>query len=151
MKAKKTSKRGKSAEQRQAELADLRDHLGLWEEQTPPEVVAEIIARFEGYSARNAKLIAMQCPTATDVAAYGEWQSRGRQVRKGAHGIRIIKPAGSWTKKTEGENGDETEEHLRFAAVSVFDVTMTDPKTETAPGTSDLYDDGLELELGVAS
>ncbi len=49
-------------------------------------------ARFHQYSFRNTVAIWMQRPDATQVAGYRTWQSLGRQVRKGEHGIQILAP-----------------------------------------------------------
>ncbi|MEV4251689.1 toprim domain-containing protein [Spirillospora sp. NPDC049652] len=38
----------------------------------------------------NTLLIGAQRATATEVRTYNDWQARGRQVRKGEHGIRLI-------------------------------------------------------------
>lgn len=52
-----------------------------------------IMSRFTDYSASNCILIFSQMPTATHVAGYRDWQNKfGRQVKKGARGIRIIAP-----------------------------------------------------------
>jgi DNA primase len=49
-------------------------------------------ARFHHYSFRNTVAIWLQRPDATQVAGYRTWQSLGRQVRKGEHGIQILAP-----------------------------------------------------------
>jgi len=52
-----------------------------------------VMSRFTDYSASNCILIFSQMPTATHVAGYRDWQNKfGRQVKKGARGIRIIAP-----------------------------------------------------------
>ncbi|MGC9154978.1 MAG: ArdC-like ssDNA-binding domain-containing protein [Ferrimicrobium sp.] len=73
----------------------------------------KIQARFRTYSARNALLIARQCPGATHVAGYRTWQSLGRQVMKGSRAIKIVAPI----KHEDGNVG--------FRTVSVFDLSQT--------------------------
>ncbi len=83
-------------------------------------------ARFHRYSWHNSMLIAMQRPDATRVAGYKTWQSLGRQVCKGEHGITIFAPC-PWKREVERDDGDtETEQGIYFRAVHVFDVGQTD-------------------------
>lgn len=51
------------------------------------------MAKFHNYSFNNTMLIAMQRPDATLVTGYQNWQSMGRQVKKGEKGITIIAPS----------------------------------------------------------
>ena len=51
-----------------------------------------VAARFPDQDFRNTLLIQNQRPTATILADYDTWQSHGRQVTKGEHGITIITP-----------------------------------------------------------
>ncbi len=118
---------------RAAELKSLRESLQQFEATSDPATIAATLALHDGYSPRNAMLIAMQKPTATDVAGFGEWKERGRHVRKGEHGIRIMAPAGTYTAKGKDEapadapEGTEGKQFVRFRAVSVFDISQTDP------------------------
>src|SRR5688500_16435198 len=48
--------------------------------------------RFRTYSLNNLLLIFAQRPDATRVAGHRTWQSVGRQVRRGEHGIAILAP-----------------------------------------------------------
>lgn len=61
----------------------LRDRLAVWQGTVTPEDIATIAAMFDGYSPRNAQLIAMQRPTATDMRGFREWLGQGRVVRQG--------------------------------------------------------------------
>jgi antirestriction protein ArdC len=80
---------------------------------------------FDGYSPRNACLIAMQAPTATDVRGFREWISNGRCVRKGETGIGILAPITA--RKAEQASDDEDTRRLVGVKVAfVFDVTQTD-------------------------
>jgi N-terminal domain of anti-restriction factor ArdC len=127
-------------EQRAAELTSLRESL---EGFTDALVITAAVAQHDGYSPRNAMLIAIQRPDATDVAGFREWISRGRRVRKGEHGIRILAPAGTYPAATEEAKGDTdpvTKEWTRFRVTSVFDVSQTDPYVPSQSGSALLFD-----------
>ena len=47
----------------------------------------QTMSKFHRYSFNNTLLIAMQRPDATLVTGYRNWQSMGRQVKKGEKGI----------------------------------------------------------------
>lgn len=79
------------------------------------------------YSERNALLIVMQRPSATEVHGYGDWQKLGRQVKKGAKGIRILAPAGH-AKVTDKVTGEEKDGRAFFRLISVFDKSQTEAK-----------------------
>jgi antirestriction protein ArdC len=75
----------------------------------------------------------MQRPDAAQVAGYRTWQALGRQVRKGEHGIQILAPMVFGGKKlalTDEVTGQEveleSESHIRFRVVNVFDIEQTD-------------------------
>jgi N-terminal domain of anti-restriction factor ArdC len=88
----------------------------------------ETAARFHRYSWRNCMLIQLQRPGAARVAGYRTWQSLGRQVRKGEHGIAILAPCKYRRVETDQESGEERESWaLRgFRAEHVFDVSQTE-------------------------
>ena len=106
----------------------LMDQLEAFEgEEYGDPVLARIEHFVVKYSARNAMLIVMQAPEVTEVAGFKAWQERGRQVRKGEHGIRILAPAG------RGQGAEPTEENPEgkpgrqyFRLISVFDISQTD-------------------------
>jgi len=84
-------------------------------------------AQFHRYSANNLFLIMWKCPEATRVAGYRTWQSLGRQVRKGEHGIRILAPCQYRYKVTEDDGTETTHVGIRgFTTTTVFDVAQTD-------------------------
>ncbi|CAN5141244.1 hypothetical protein BH11ACT1_BH11ACT1_07700 [soil metagenome] len=119
----------------------------------------QVAARFPDYSPSNVLLIAVQRPDATRVAGLRTWNSLGRRVRKGEHGIAILAPCVYRKRDVEGPtparaapeaaqlvgNGADaraglddatTRRELRgFRVVHVFDVTQTDgePLPEVAP------------------
>ena len=112
----------------------------------------EFNAKFRGYSWHNTLLIYIQRPNATKVAGFKQWEEKfHRRVKKGAKGISILAPIRSkrpedrFSKPTQtptgspvtpapgDEGGDEDEDRtkdrsfMRFMAVSVFDVSDTEP------------------------
>lgn len=81
-----------------------------------------VAARFHRYSTRNTLLIAAQRPDATRVAGYRTWQSLGRNVKRGEHGIAIMAPV---TRKVDDDEGKERV-LAGFRIVHVFDVAQTE-------------------------
>lgn len=82
----------KTIDERRAQMKQL---LALAEAQKTSftaEQLAVLTARFDGYSERNALLIAGQRPTATDLSGFYAWHGRGRRVKKGEKGIAIFAP-----------------------------------------------------------
>ena len=72
------------------------------------------------YSARNALIL--DASGATQVAGYREWQSYGRQVRKGEKGIQLAAPV-VVKDKTSGDS-----KVVNMKVTTVFDVSQTDPR-----------------------
>jgi antirestriction protein ArdC len=88
-------------------------------------------------------LILAQNPNATHVAGYRHWQTLGRQVRKGEHGIRIYATAthtrhtptqdphqpdhGPETETSEANETEDTTLVRYYPLVSVFDISQTEP------------------------
>jgi len=90
------------------------------------------------YSFGNQMLIAMQRPDATYVAGFRAFLQLDRCVRKGERSIRIMAPVPPRKAKDdlaeEPDAGKETyPRRMRFRAVSVFDVSQTDPLPDTDP------------------
>lgn len=99
------------------------------------------MSKFHNYSFNNTLLIAMQRPDATLVTGYRNWQSMGRQVKKGEKGITIIVPAPIKRKKEQavldqdqkpviGPDGKPKTEEVEvtlpcFKAITVFDIEQT--------------------------
>ena len=100
------------------------------------------MTKFHRYSFNNTLLIAMQRPEATLVTGYRNWQSMGRQVKKGEKGITILAPAPKKQKKAQAlydqnqmpvldEQGNQQYEEVevvipRFKATTVFDIDQTE-------------------------
>ncbi len=80
-------------------------------------------AKFHKYSLFNVFQILITRPDATTVAGYKKWQSIGRYVRKGEHGIPILAPI---FHKITDEDGVDRDKLVGFKIVFVFDVSQTD-------------------------
>jgi antirestriction protein ArdC len=94
------------------------------------------LARFSTYSARNVALIHRQRPDATRVAGYRAWQTLGRQVRRGEHGLRILVPYRHAATPPDGEDATDAERTTTisgFGVVTVFDLAQTDGEPLPAP------------------
>lgn len=115
----------------------LMDQLAAFEDGDHDDQILGRIIYFESrYSTRNALLIVMQAPTATEVAGFKAWQERGRQVRKGEHGIRILAPAGrgAGTEPTERDPEGKPGRQF-FRLISVFDISQTDEIEDEGNGS----------------
>jgi len=111
--------------ERQNQVAVLRERLEEFTDTLDESEVAYITAKWDGYSERNALLIAMQHPGATDVAGFRAWLGRGRCVRKGEKSIHILAPAGQG--EVTDENGEVQPGRLRFKLAYLFDIEQTVP------------------------
>lgn len=85
----------------------------------------EFLAKFHRYSANNTIAIYLQRPTASLAASFSDWRRRGRKVRKGEHGIKILAP--HTIKDVDDETG-EIKQRLGFHLAYCFDVSQTDGK-----------------------
>ena len=107
-----------------------------------------VAARFTTYSPSNVLLIAVQRPDATQVAGIRTWNSLGRHVNKGEHGIAILAPCLYRTDDEAAPRSDDggapppsdegpiPRRELRgFRVVHVFDITQNDgtPLPDAAP------------------
>lgn len=130
------SRKVRTPEQKRAEMEALHEKLAegveaLRASSTWTDYLA-FCRSFHRYSFSNLMLILLQSPEATRVAGYRSWQEKGRQVRKGERGIRIL---GTGTVKvdpdTETDEQDEDEKgrgrRRVFFPVSVFDISQTEP------------------------
>lgn len=88
---------------------------------------------FHQYSFNNIVLIYSQMKEATQVAGFKKWQSMGRKLKKGVHGIQIIYPIKrKYTKTIEGQdsllNDDKKEqevEYMTYRYTYVYDISQT--------------------------
>jgi antirestriction protein ArdC len=126
-----------TTEERRAKVAALRDRLQEWQDaEGADELIAMALATFDGYSDRNAQLIAMQAPTATDVDGFVAWKARGRAVRKGEHGIQILAPAGKREGDPQAEAEEDRKDRQFFRIAYVFDIAQTDELPELTEGAA---------------
>ena len=89
------------------------------------------------YSFHNQLLIALQRPDATYVAGFRAFLDLNRCVRKGERAIRILAPMSVRTR-ARGPSArpapiPASSDALVFRAVSVFDVSQTDPLPDREP------------------
>jgi antirestriction protein ArdC len=134
----RTPSQTRKAETAAAERTALMDQLAAFEDDTEAQDDVRITHFAQHYSTRNAMLIVMQAPEATEVHGYNAWQELGRQVRRGEHGIRILAPAGRSddvqaqpaTDSTPGTEGKKGRQFFRL--VSVFDISQTVTHEEAA-------------------
>lgn len=82
------------------------------------------MAHFHHYSFGNILLILLQRPDATRVAGIGTWNSMGRNINKGEHGIEILAPI---IQKIKPISPDEKEKSILkgYRTCLVFDVSQT--------------------------
>lgn len=107
----------RSKEEKAAFIANLRaaaQELGA----TNPTIPSNLL---DSFSPSNALMIILQKPKATQCAGFHAWREAGRAVRKGAKGAAILVPMGT--------NEDDKP---RFSWRYVFDITDTDPISETS-------------------
>jgi hypothetical protein len=129
----KTRKPRRTPEEYAAQRRELEDRLVAFreylEDLDDDERVSEAVAHFaEHYSERNAALIVMQAPDATDVRGFQAWKELGRSVRKGEHGIQILAPAGRSEDGAPTEQAPEGTSGRQFFRIAyVFDYAQTDP------------------------
>ena len=130
-------KNRKTAEERRAQAEELQGSIADQVEQLRNSDqwvrFLRFAQSFHRYSLNNLLLILSQCPTATRVAGFRQWQAMGRQVRKGERAIRIF---GYAQKKIPAEQA-ESEDHAEttedgqkvityYPVLSVFDIGQTD-------------------------
>ena len=119
----------------------------------------QVMSKFHNYSFNNTLLIAMQKPDATLVAGYNSWKNLfGRQVARGAKGIKVLAPSPYKIKKEidkidpktqkpmTDKNGKPVKEETEitvpaFKVVSVFDVSQTEGKELPSIGVDELTGD----------
>ena len=87
-------------------------------------------ARFNRYSVTNALLLAAQCPKATRLATFEEWQKRGAQVEKGSKAIMLLEP-GREFQHEDGSSG------VVFNVKKVFDISQTNAPAPQAEANRD--------------
>ena len=82
----------------------------------------EFLSKFHNYSVNNTIAIFRQRPDASLVASFTDWRKRGRSVRKGERGIKVIAPhTYIVTDKQTGEEKQQIGFHISYC----FDVSQT--------------------------
>ena len=123
----------RTPEERAAQRQALTDRLDAFraslEELDEDDRLTAAVDHFaEHYSERNAQLIVMQNPDATDVKGFNAWKDVGRKVRKGEHGIQILAPAGHGEDgEPSAPNPEGTKGRQFFRIAYVFDYAQTEP------------------------
>lgn len=98
----------------------------------------DFMGRFHQYSWNNILLMLMQSNgNSSLVAGFRQWQTRGRVVRKGEHGMKIFGFSTRTVKDEDGnpqldENGDPIQK-VWYPILTVFDVSQTDPIEQMKP------------------
>lgn len=96
-------------------------------------------------SLHNCCLLALQCPSATIVGGFKQWQRQGRAVTKGEHGHMIWVPTGApkLGERSEpaalvepGANGSSEPSEHHFIMATIFDVSQTHEIETTQPEPS---------------
>ena len=144
----------KTAEERRAQAEELQGSIGEQVEQLRDSDqwvrFLEFAQSFHRYSLGNLLLILSQCPTATRVAGFRQWQAKGRQVRKGERAIRIFgyaqkKVTAEQAARAEGESDERAgtaEDGQKvityYPVLSVFDIGQTDATDPEADDPSTL-------------
>ncbi|MET9402644.1 ArdC-like ssDNA-binding domain-containing protein [Kitasatospora sp. NPDC002965] len=90
------------------------------------------------FSANNIFLILTQCPHATAVCTYKQWQERGRQVMLNQKSLRIFAPI---TAKKKGQEADDVPSEEEggegrpkgYMLVPRFDASQTEPMWQHKP------------------
>lgn len=107
--------------------------------------VMDFFAGFHTYSFNNMMLIYLQYPKASRLAGFKQWQSRGRQVKKGSKAIKIF---GFGISKKKNEDGQEIlgpdgtpQTYTYYPILNVFDISQTEP----IEGAEDLVEKEKEL------
>jgi hypothetical protein len=114
----------------------------------------DFFSKFHDYSFYNRILIYIQRPDATKVASFKKWQEKNRVVKKGSKGITIFAPVTGRKEKADdadldlGSGEKEKTTATRFIAVSVFDISDTEPMNEKGeiPETPQWWGDNTESE-----
>ncbi|WP_313540292.1 ArdC-like ssDNA-binding domain-containing protein [Leifsonia aquatica] len=123
----------RTAEERQAEAealhASIIDQVQQLADSGQWRRFLDFARSFHSYSLNNLLLILAQNPDATMVAGFRQWQTKGRQVRRGEKSIKIF---GYREKKPTPEDETETTDEVArvvhyFPILSVFDIAQTDP------------------------
>ncbi len=116
------------------------------------QAVGGMSSRILGYSLRNQMLLMDQAADRgmrlTDVDTFRGWLGRGRCVRRGEQGLRIIRPVGTIGEDAKGNDDPEAPDHqaeneearagrVLFRMMVVFDLSQTDVAEGADPAARD--------------
>lgn len=121
----KTQRKGVSTENRREAVRELRAQLAKFKAEQHPEFIADVTARFDGYSPDNALTIAMQRPEATDVDSRSAWMERGRLPVGQGTAIAIVRPGRRWEEDDPANPGKKIEHVDYYVWHGIFDVATT--------------------------
>ena len=79
-------------------------------------------AIYEGFEAKGISDIQPR----VNVFTYHAWKAKGRQVRKGEHGVKVVTWITCKSKKIDRDTG-EPETYKRAKSATVFHISQTDP------------------------
>ena len=124
---------------------------------TDPDAVAAMVShlmrtnssKLLRYSMRNIAMLTKQAEkcgmTLTDVDSFRGWIERGRCVRKGEQGLRIVAPKGTEStgddSTEQADQGDGEDVRVRFRMVTVFDISQTEGIEDAEPVEGDTITD----------
>ncbi len=111
-------------QQKKDKLQTIREALASLSEEEKARIQANCsIVTVEGHtlSPVNTVLTYLQYPDASVVAGFRQWKKARRSVKKGEHGFSI------WAPKIQKTDGEETGEIDGFLAVTLFDISQTQP------------------------
>ena len=125
-KAERQQARERAQERAQAALDRLGEGVRAVYDSERWEAWLRSLSRFHDYSLGNTILIAMQMPTATQVASFRSWKRDfNRYVKKGERGIEILVPM-LVRDRDEDDPDAERRRLVGFRVGHVFDVSQTD-------------------------
>jgi hypothetical protein len=124
---------------------------------TNPDAVAAMVShlmtttspKLLRYSMRNAAMLTQQAEqrgmTLTDVDSFRGWIERGRWVRKGEQGLRIVAPQGTESPSDDPaeqtDQNDDQDIRVRFRMVTVFNISQTQGMEDAEPAEGDTITD----------
>jgi hypothetical protein len=138
-----TAEQKQKAAERRERFRDLARRVAAMSEDERAALVMRFgaIVTVEGraLSVFNSVLVLSQCPGASLVGGFRQWEAHGRSVRKGAVGIAIWVPTGPRAADSGGpadasHSGEPIADagvdgRTRFVIGTVFDVTQTQEST----------------------
>lgn len=85
-------------------------------------------SRLDRYSATNVVLVCSQCPQATQLKNFEDWDKSNVRINKGAKSISMLEPV-DYTK-SDGTTG------IAYSVKKVFDISQTNARRNPAPSAN---------------